>query len=328
MTTTMGILQAQAPQQPGLGAERRVVTPAEILTTVDRHKLFGSLDVKSLMQQESAQAKRCKYENWYFVDQATGELAHFNCHSWNCETCRKKLTRKWGHRFAAANPERWFTVTNVPGDRAKTRLLWSQFVRALRSGYGNRSDTARRFLVGANIIARRMGVAVSRSQWSLLLREVQSGHTLEYARVLERGAKTGMRHYHVLYKGQRISQLVVLTLAEIFGFGYVGHEGPIYSEGGAWYVAKYLGKSGSDAGWRKVSCSRKMLERVVTNPGDWALVSPGIYRSTVRGRRPYVIDRLAFRESMVRAGYQEVKHLMSYGEYEELQGSRITAGDL
>ena len=249
---------------------------------------FTVLDVKGLMQQvgeDVASNRPCKYRKWRYIDVSTGETRPFNCRSWNCLACRQGMANKWARRFVDAQPERWFTITNVPDDKTVCRLKWQQYIRAVRHGYGLRRDRAQVFLDVAYKIAKAMGVHLSASQQSRLLSEVRQGHDIEYARVLERGQLHGMRHYHVLYKGNRISHLVIVTLAVLFGFGRVGHEGPIRDEGGSWYVAKYLGKSGGEKGWRKVTTSRRMLPRVVSVPNDWVLYSPDMYRSTVNGRR-------------------------------------------
>lgn len=254
-----------------------------------------ALDVNSLMQQvklaKVEQGSKCKYSDWYFLDESTGEKVAMNCHSWECSECRKKLGVRWAHRFISAQPKRWFTITNVPGEIAVCRSKWQQFVRAIRRGYGKRESSARAFADACSQILSRMRIKLSDQQWAVLCMQTRRGYRIEYARVLERGSRTGMRHYHVLYRGDRISQLVVVALASIFGFGYVGHEGEIFDEGGCWYVSKYLSKSGGEAGWRKVTTSRRMVPKGVEEGGDWSLVSPGCYRTGVSVAALAVIDR-------------------------------------
>ncbi len=63
----------------------------------------------------------------------------------------------------------------------------------------------------------------------------------------------------------------------MYGFGSVVDVRPVYdNEGAGYYLGKHLGKSGSEPGWRKVTCSRNYLPVVNTDEDlDWVLVGRG-----------------------------------------------------
>ncbi len=125
---------------------------------------------------------------------------------------------------------------------------------------------------------------------------VGSGFSLEYARVLERGTRSGMRHFHVLVRGQKVPHIVLVGLAHLFGFGQVGHVGDVYSEGGGWYVAKYLGKSGGEEGRRKVSFSRRYcVKQLVDLGGGWRIGRSPNYLSELEVNNSQ-LERMVFRK--------------------------------
>jgi len=240
--------------------------------------LDSSLDVISIMQQfrENGFPCRAKKAGLFLKNGGSGEIKSINCHSWECAECRGKQVVKTAYAAISGEPEWLMTVTQVPEDRVQCRRGWQQFVRALRNGYGKYEAKWEKLKSLMSDVASAMGVYVSSTEWSTLRSKVISGFALEYMRVLERGGKSGMRHFHVLIRGEEIPRIVVIGFARLFGFGKVADIRQVYDEGGSWYVAKYLGKSGGEEGWRKVTCSRGYKARkVVDVDPDWRVEHVG-----------------------------------------------------
>ncbi len=162
--------------------------------------LVGSLDVTSIMQEIADGGKPCKLRlgGYYLLNRGTGEKRAMNCHSWDCGECRGKQVVKYGYKAVSGEPDYWFTITNVPDSKSECAVKWQQFIAALRKGFGKYGLHWWRLRVIMGAVADRMGLSVSESQWGYLRAQVVAGFSIEYFRVLERGGKTGMRHFHVL----------------------------------------------------------------------------------------------------------------------------------
>jgi len=240
--------------------------------------LDSSLDVISIMQQfrENGFPCRAKKAGLFLKNSGTGEIKSINCHSWECAECRGKQVVKAAYKAISGEPDWLMTITQVPEDRRKARLSWQQFIRALRVGYGKYEAKWLKLKQLMEEVSRAMGVLVTSGQWASLRRQVRRGFAVEYMRVLERGGKSGMRHFHVLLRGEEIPRIVVIGFARLFGFGQVADIREVYDEGGSWYVAKYLGKSGGEEGRRKVTLSRGYKSRkVVDMDPDWRVEHVG-----------------------------------------------------
>jgi len=230
------------------------------------------LDVKSTMQQLHEEGRACRVGDWKWINPTTGEVSRFNCNSWECKVCRPQLQRKFASIANGGEPTMLITVTNVPGDWHVCRSKWQQFIRALRRGYGKRLDRWRLLKSKMKEVADRMHTTFTETQWKSIRARCVKGFSLEYFRALERGGRTGMKHFHMLVRGEWVPHIVLCGFSSLFGFGLVTDIREVYSDGGAFYVAKYLGKSRGEVGFRKVSRSRGYSpEKVVERDADWVL---------------------------------------------------------
>jgi hypothetical protein len=129
------------------------------------------------------------------------------------------------------------TLTNIPHDKAMAYLGFQQLVRDIR----------------------------------------HEGMRFEYARFLELGQKSGMRHFHIAQKGDYIPQRWLSARASANGLGRIVHIEKCYGAGPAFYLSKYVTKDRfSLPGWRKVASSRGFFrpKEVPANirDDDWVLV--------------------------------------------------------
>ncbi len=233
------------------------------------------LDVISIMQQFKDEGAPCKYKHWKWVNGKTGEISRFCCNSWECGECRPIVAERASRHANSGEADWLLTITNVPDNREECRSKWQQYMRALRQGYGKRLSSWMRLKCVMSGIAEKMGKKISATEWRLLRSESIRGHRLEYFRVLERGGKHGMRHYHVLVRGPWIPHLLAIGMASLFGFGQVGNVKEVYSDGVGYYLGKYLTKSGGEYGWRKTGSSRGYCQkRSVDLDADWRLSRP------------------------------------------------------
>ncbi len=260
--------------------------------------IYGRLDVNSIMHQLAEEGRRCKYTHWKWFNPTTGEIAKFNCNSWDCRDCRGKQVSKFARRVASAGGNWLVTITNLPGDKKACRLRWQHFIRALRTGYGTRDSSWTRLREAMEQVCKRAGKHVGASGWRAFRSMAMRGAQFEYARVLERGGRTGMRHYHLIIRGEWVAWLLMVGLAHLFGFGYVGDVREVYDEDGVgWYLGKYLGKSGGESGWNKVSFSRRYLQKVAADvDGDFVLSRPDRY-----GPGDMDLERRSFRGALTKA---------------------------
>ncbi len=232
----------------------------------------------SIMQQfADTTGLPCKYNAWKWINTRSGEVAKFCCNSWDCADCRTGMSLKYAGRMSDGNPTQMITITMVPQKVAECRLKWSQFIRALRHGYGKYPKNMEKLKKWMDFICAKMQIVLTPSQWTDVIASVRLGTAFEYFRVLERGMKSGMRHYHLLIRGPRLIHLVVVSLAALFGFGYIGDVRQVYDQVGAGgYLAKYLTKSGGETGWRKVGSSRRWRKKIlVDGEADWVLAKSG-----------------------------------------------------
>ena len=161
----------------------------------------------------------CKYTDWFYLHQETGEPAPFRCKSWACPEHREALAWAWAKRVARARPERMVTLTNIPKERHVAYLAFKHLVRDLRD---------------------------------------REGIPFEYVRFFEVGTKTGMYHYHLGQRGDFVPVRLLSARAEANGLGKVVDIRKCFGAGPGWYMAKYIAK-GLDVlppGWRKVAASR------------------------------------------------------------------------
>jgi hypothetical protein len=79
----------------------------------------------------------------------------------------------------------------------------------------------------------------------------------DYARFLEVGHDTGMRHFHIAQRGDFIPVRWLSIHAAANGLGKIVHAEQCYGAGPEFYLAKYITKDNfSLPGWRKVASSR------------------------------------------------------------------------
>ena len=167
----------------------------------------------------------CKYTDWFYLNQLTGETQPFKCKSWACPEHRQALAWSWAKRVARARPQRMVTLTGIPKDQDQARMSFSHLVRDLRD---------------------------------------REGIPFEYVRFFEVGAKTGMYHYPLGQRGDFVPVRLLSARAEANWLGKVVDIRKCFGAGPGWYMAKYIAK-GLDTipkGWRKVAASRHFFARV------------------------------------------------------------------
>jgi len=238
---------------------------------------YDVLDVNSLMQQPGKAV--CRYAGWRWLQPDTGETSTFNCNSWDCEVCRVGLSARFCESANAGEADWFVTITDVPLDSAKCRLQWQQFIRAVKGGYGKSDKYWWQFRLTAQVICDKMRLTVNEDEWAILRTRLEGGSRFEYVRVSEYGGLSGKRHFHLLVRGDWPPHIITVTLAQMFGFGYVGDVQEVYSDGAGNYLAKYLTKSGGAFGGRKVCYSRRYRGKELSDvDADWRLsaLSPGI----------------------------------------------------
>lgn len=178
----------------------------------------------------------CKYITWYWLNQTTGETKPFNCGSWSCSQHQGATAYYWACRIAESHPERMITLTNIPHDKTRAYLGFQHLVRDIR----------------------------------------HEGMRFEYARFLEVGHKTGMKHFHLAQRGDFIPVRWLSHHAAANGLGKIVHAEACYGAGPQFYLAKYITKDDfSLPGWRKVASSRRFFRpREVPadlRESDWVL---------------------------------------------------------
>lgn len=91
-----------------------------------------------------------------------------------------------------------------------------------------------------------------------LVRDIRAeGMDFEYARFLEVGDKTGMRHFHLAQRGDFIPVRLLSKRASANGLGRIVHAEQCRGAGPQFYLAKYITKDDfSLPGWHKVASSR------------------------------------------------------------------------
>lgn len=135
------------------------------------------------------------------------------CNRWDCERCGHRRARRWAARIAAAEPERFLTLTGNP----HTHLLPAQVFHAMRKGWNK--------LV--QMIRRKAG-------------------TFEYVGIWE-VTKRGYPHLHILQKGEFVPWHWLKAVLPRCGFGPICSVKKVYkSSQAAHYVTKYLAKSLTD----------------------------------------------------------------------------------
>ena len=160
----------------------------------------------------------CKYTDWFYLNQLTGETAPFRCKSWHCPEHRQALAWWNACRVARARPERMITLTGIPKDQDQARMSFSHLVRDLRD---------------------------------------REGIPFEYVRFFEVGARGGY-HYHLGQRGDFVPVRLLSTRAEANGLGKVVDIRKCFGAGPGWYMSKYISKGLDllPPGWRKVAASR------------------------------------------------------------------------
>lgn len=158
----------------------------------------------------------CKYSAWYWLNATSGEIKPFNCGSWSCRQHQGAVAYHWACRVSEAHPERMLTLTNIPTDKARAYLGFQQLVRDIR----------------------------------------QEGMRFDYARFLEVGHQTGMRHFHIAQRGDFIPVRWLSVHAAANGLGKIVHAEACRGQGPSFYLAKYITKDAAVPGWRKVASSR------------------------------------------------------------------------
>ncbi len=256
--------------------------------------LHDPLDVNSIMHQLKDAGRPCSYKQWKWLNLSTGEISKFSCNSWDCGECRDAISQKYARRAQEGLPDWMVTITLVPSNRKVAQLQWQHMVRALKQGYGRRDREWETLKGHISAVAKSMEQEVPEALWLSLRKSVSAGYTFEYFRVLERGAKSGMRHWHLLLRGNLIPHLVLAGMTSMFGFGRVADIRAVYDgKGAGYYVGKHLGKSGGESGWRKVTASRKYSTVQGKDvDADWHL-STGAPGEGVDKVMPYVVQ---FRE--------------------------------
>jgi hypothetical protein len=185
---------------------------------------------------ESASPDKCKYSTWQWLNVNTGEVKPFNCGSWKCKQHQASTAYHWACRVAEAHPERMITLTNIPHDKAAAYLGFQHLVRDIRA----------------------------------------EGIRFDYARFLEVGHKTGMRHFHIAQRGDFVPVHWLSVRADANGLGKIVHAEQCRGAGPQFYLAKYITKDDfSLPGWRKVASSRGFFRKkelpADLRENDWVL---------------------------------------------------------
>ena len=164
----------------------------------------------------------CKYNTWYWLYVNTGETKPFNCGSWNCRQHQASVAYHWACRVAESQPERMITLTNIPEDKLRACLAFQHLVQDIR----------------------------------------REGMRFDYARFLEVGHETGMRHFHIAQRGDFIPKKWLSSRASANGLGRIVDIEKCYGLGPAFYVGKYITKDDSSIqGWRKVASSQGFFRK-------------------------------------------------------------------
>lgn len=115
-----------------------------------------------------------------------------------------------------------------------------------------------------------------------LVRDIRAeGMRFDYARFLEVGHNTGMRHFHIAQRGDFIPVRWLSRHAAANGLGKIVHAEACRGAGPGFYLAKYITKDDfSLPGWRKVASSRGFF-RAKELPADirdsaWVLQKGGL----------------------------------------------------
>jgi hypothetical protein len=162
----------------------------------------------------------CKYITWYWLNVNTGEVKPFNCGSWSCTQHQGAVAYHWACRVAEAQPQRMFTLTNIPHDKVQAYLGFQHLVQDIR----------------------------------------REGMQIQYCRFLEVGHKTGMQHFHLAQRGDFIPVRWLSKHAAANGLGKIVYAEECYGAGPQFYLAKYITKDeASLPGWRKAAASRSFF---------------------------------------------------------------------
>lgn len=74
----------------------------------------------------------CRYKDWRWVNETTGEVTRFDCHTWRCVEHAPRLSWRWTVRGRGIRWSHFWTFTLVPEDRDRARVAWRRIVRMLR----------------------------------------------------------------------------------------------------------------------------------------------------------------------------------------------------
>lgn len=178
----------------------------------------------------------CKYSTWQWLEVNTGEVRPFNCGSWTCRQHQGAIAYHWACRVAESQPERMITLTEIPEDKSRATFAFQHLVQDIR----------------------------------------REGIRFDYARFLEVGDQTGMRHFHIAQRGDYVPKFWLSSRASANGLGRIVDIEKCYGAGPAFYLAKYVTKDDfSLPGWRKVASSRGFFRPKEVpadfREGDWIL---------------------------------------------------------
>jgi len=167
----------------------------------------------------------CRYQRYRLVDKATGESMEFDCKQWSCVVHGPRVAWRWRLRLGAVPWQYMITLTLVPADQRDARVAWARVARWMRA----------------------------------------TGHMTTFARVLEYGGRTGMRHWHVLIRGESWDKSDLRSLRDESrkaGLGTRVHVARVGDRVGAvGYLLKYALKDigvldARRRGWRCITVSR------------------------------------------------------------------------
>jgi hypothetical protein len=99
----------------------------------------------------------------------------------------------------------------------------------------------------------------------------------EYARFLEVGHNTGMRHFHIAQRGDFIPVRWLSIHAAANGLGKIVDAEACHGAGPQFYLSKYITKDDFNLqGWRKVASSRGFFREkelpADIRESDWTLI--------------------------------------------------------
>jgi len=75
----------------------------------------------------------CKYKNWYFLQEATGEVVEYDCKMWSCLKHSGMMWFRWMKRASHIPWTLMLTLTHVPRDPTQERKVWHRVRRYLAS---------------------------------------------------------------------------------------------------------------------------------------------------------------------------------------------------